>query len=642
MAGNQAARARTLDMSHDRSRAEIVHPAQTPPAPSSPYSPGLRLAWWGRVSTEDQQDPTLSLPRQLHNSRTALPAGALIVAHYYDVESGRKDLALRGYSHAHERFDIPIPRDGGIQELLAESKNPNRRFDAVICESIERVARRTYYGTKIEHDLEAAGVALFAADEPIILNGKKATTILTRRVKQGVAEWYVLEILEKSWDGFCEHTRQGGNVGVPPYGYMADKVPHPVPSRRAEGRTKTRLVPDPARAPVVHQMFIWRVTERLGYGTIAERLNADPDRYPVPRSLDPARQRDAWGKSTVRAILVNPKYTGYMVWNRRAMKKGGNHNPPSTWVWSPQPTHEPLVTKSVFDAAAGIADRRHRSRDGGGLNSHPETTRSYLLRSFVICEACGRRMYGRFNKKSTYYVCQPALNHAGKVAERFPDHPASIWIREDPLLAAITEFFAKRILGPDRSDLLAADLGVIDHRTEADQSAQLDALRRSLDDIRNRQDRLIRTLEIQDEPGGAVFTRVQDRLRELEVERQAKLNSLADLEATDDVPETVAVDLLDQLPVLGADLFDAPADQLRRLFEAFRLVVRYRRADHHALIQVTLTDDTIDYLNADVIPLLAPQHRPSPPTRRTAPRHGSAEHPQRDSNPCCRLERAVS
>jgi DNA invertase Pin-like site-specific DNA recombinase len=176
---------------------------------STPYAPPLRFAWWGRVSTEDQQDPTLSLPRQLHNSRAVLPPGSVIVAHFYDIESGRRELELRGRSTAHERFDIPIARDGGIQDLLEEAQRPDRTFDAVICESIERIARRTYFGTKIEHDLESSGVALFAADEPIVLNGKRATTILTRRVKQGVAEWYVLELLEKSWDGFCEHTRQG-------------------------------------------------------------------------------------------------------------------------------------------------------------------------------------------------------------------------------------------------------------------------------------------------------------------------------------------------------------------------------------------------------------------------------------------------
>ena len=50
------------------------------------------VAWLGRTSTEDAQDPTISLPRQLRNSRDALPAGLVIVAHFYDVESGCKDL----------------------------------------------------------------------------------------------------------------------------------------------------------------------------------------------------------------------------------------------------------------------------------------------------------------------------------------------------------------------------------------------------------------------------------------------------------------------------------------------------------------------------------------------------------------------
>lgn len=49
-----------------------------------------RWAWWGRTSTEDLQDPTLSLPRQLSNSHPALPPGAVIVAHFYDIESGAK------------------------------------------------------------------------------------------------------------------------------------------------------------------------------------------------------------------------------------------------------------------------------------------------------------------------------------------------------------------------------------------------------------------------------------------------------------------------------------------------------------------------------------------------------------------------
>ena len=83
------------------------------------------VAWVGRTSTDDMQDPTLSLPRQLGNSRQALPDGFVIVAHFYDVESGRAAMELRGHGEAHQQFDIPIPRDGGIADLLVEAKRPD-------------------------------------------------------------------------------------------------------------------------------------------------------------------------------------------------------------------------------------------------------------------------------------------------------------------------------------------------------------------------------------------------------------------------------------------------------------------------------------------------------------------------------------
>ena len=50
---------------------------------------GIRWAFYGRVSTEDNQDPTLSLPRQLANCEAAAASvGGQIVAHFYDIESG--------------------------------------------------------------------------------------------------------------------------------------------------------------------------------------------------------------------------------------------------------------------------------------------------------------------------------------------------------------------------------------------------------------------------------------------------------------------------------------------------------------------------------------------------------------------------
>jgi hypothetical protein len=102
------------------------------------------VAWMGRTSTDDKQDPTLPLPRQLDLTRGALPDGFVIVAKFYDVESGRTALRHRGRGHAHELLDIPIARDGSITDLLSEARQSDRRFVAVVWESIDRVARGTY------------------------------------------------------------------------------------------------------------------------------------------------------------------------------------------------------------------------------------------------------------------------------------------------------------------------------------------------------------------------------------------------------------------------------------------------------------------------------------------------------------------
>ncbi len=243
------------------------------------------VAFAARVSDKDNQDPTLSIPRQLSRCREALPDYCVIVAFFWDVESGRLDLDQRGHSDAHEQFDVPVPRDGGIADLLDEARQPDRRFVAVVCESVDRLSRITQVGTTIEASLEHCGVALLAADEGITaadlpnasgtLARKRATPILTRRVKQAIAEWYVLDMLEKSWGGLMEHTEQGYNIGKPPYGYQVITEPHPVPAKATLGKAKRRLVRDPVRGPVVTKIYTWRVVEHLSYDQIAERLNLD-------------------------------------------------------------------------------------------------------------------------------------------------------------------------------------------------------------------------------------------------------------------------------------------------------------------------------------------------------------------------------
>jgi site-specific DNA recombinase len=594
-------------------------PPGGPGGPTAGVGPLLalpqRLAFLGRVSTVDQQDPTLSIPRQLRNAHAALPPGAEIVAHFYDVESGRKDLDERGRGAAHERFAIAVPRDGGLGDLLAEAARPDRRFDGVICESIERVARRTYDGTKVEHDLERVGVTLLAADEPLLTSGKRATQVITRRIKQGLAEWYVLEVLEKSRDGLCEHTRQGYNIGRPPYGYLAERVPHPVPAKRSQGATKSRLRLDPVRAPVVAQIFAWRVTEQLGYRTIASRLNADPGRYPPPIPNRPQAAKGVWCASTVSDILHNPKYTGYMVWNRVAESTSGRRNPPEGWVWSPAPTHPAIVPRELFERAAAVGQHRVGSRDGDGANlAHPDTRRSYLLRSMVVCAHCDRRMRGRTiqQRRYTYYTCRPAEAHGPRAQELWPDHPKSISVREDYLLDGILDFFAKTVFHPERHQRLADQLATADVHGLRAAERQRAALQRTIDDLDARARRLVRALELnaaldEDRGGGVALAEVHGRLAELQRQREATARDLATLDNQQQPADSGAVELLDALPVGTIALQGVPEPTLRRLFVAFQLRVRYDKHANWATLRVTLQEDRLDELLAVAGAITDPQ-----------------------------------
>ena len=158
----------------------------------------------------------------------------------------------------------------------------------------------------------------------------------------------------------------------PPYGYAAERIPHPVPFKAAQGRTKSRLTLDPDRAPVIAQMYTWRTVDKLGCPAIAARLNADPVSYPPPNP------GTGWTAQNVRVILANPKYSGHMVYSRHRNRNGHRTpTPADQWLWSPDPVHPAIIDRATWEAAQDIAAGHGTSRDGDDLNAHPATRRFY-------------------------------------------------------------------------------------------------------------------------------------------------------------------------------------------------------------------------------------------------------------------------
>ncbi len=559
-----------------------------------------RLAWAGRTSTYDRQDPTLSLPRQLSACQSALPENAVIVAHFYDIESGRKEASVRSQGSAHELFDIPIPRDGGIQELLNEAAQPDRRFDGVICEDIGRVGRRAYISTQIEHQLEQLGIQLVAVDEGVQLEktgrrGASSTQVLTRRVKQGVAEWYVTEMLEKSWGGYEQHTEQGYNIGKPCYGYRPEIIEHPVPAKRAKGMKKTKLKVHDTEGAAIRKMFIWRVAEHLGYQAIADRLNIDLVTNPPPTPVKPSKAVEMWTYSNVREVLTNPKHTGHMVWNRRARKGNGHNriNPTSEWVWSQEPVHEPLIDLETFVQAQQVAQRRERSRTAAGISKNPQAKRIYRLRSYLYCHMCERRMSGNTMKGHSYYACAP------KKAWRPEDHPTIFRVREDSLLDALREFLSTRIFGTYRHNLLDTNLQTLNDTNRRDHTTHVKALQSSITDTKIKSKNLLRSIEVADNNDLQKFQEfvreVNERRAELKAECANYEQRLAETE--DQARQAPNPDLLHHLPIGPVDLTDLPDELTRRLFEALRLEIHYNHNTHTATYRVTLIGDALDTIS---------------------------------------------
>jgi site-specific DNA recombinase len=350
-----------------------------------------------------------------------------------------------------------------MAELLDEAASPEPRFTAVVCEDIERSGRDTYNALKLERELSDKGMPLFATDEPASVQEISPTTVLVRRVKQGVAEYFRLAIKKKAWEGLRQHAISGWNIGPAPYGYLSEKITHPVPMKAAQGRTKTRLALDPVRGPVVAQIYTWRVEAQLGVPAITARLNADHGAYPPPAGQH-------WTASTVAAILANPKYTGSMVFGRRRKtgRRASRPVPPEQWIWSEQPAHTAIITREMFDAAQAIAAAHRTAGDDPHAAPQPLARRSYALRSRVRCRICQRRMCGTTRTSPRYWAEGPDYAHAyymcsrnpanPKHAATHPDHPRTVTVREDLLIDIIRDGLARHVFGPDRRALLAAQI----------------------------------------------------------------------------------------------------------------------------------------------------------------------------------------
>jgi site-specific DNA recombinase len=422
-----------------------------------------RLAFWGRVSTEDKQDPESSRGWQITRAKTLIaPHGGQIVAQFFDIDKSRS---------------IPPQRRPQASRLLAALADPSRGFEAVVVGE----PQRAFYGNQFGNTFPVFahyGVPLWVPEVGGPIDPDNEAHDLIMSVFGGVSKGERNRIKIRVRTAMAAQAQLEGRFlgGRPPYGYrLIDAGPHPNPAKAADGKRLHVLALDDPAATVVARIF-GQFIAGDGLFAIAESLTRDG--IPCPSAHDPGRNKHrcgvAWSKGAVRAILVNPRYTGRQVWNKQRKDEvlldvndvALGHttkmrwNQAGSWIYSDKIVHPPVISTDVFGQAQDVLAARGR----GPCQHKPHATpRSYAFGGAVFCGVCQRRMQGQWINRAPYYRCRFPAEYAlaNKVS-----HPRNVYLREDAFAARVTHWltglFAPGRLEQTIDQMTAAQDGIGD------------------------------------------------------------------------------------------------------------------------------------------------------------------------------------
>lgn len=425
------------------------------------------LAFYGRCSTEDNQDPETSRAWQLGNATKFVePLGGGVVAEFFDIGQSRS---------------VPWERRHEAQRLLAALKDSRRSSTGVVVGE----GTRCWFGNQfslIAPRFAAYGVDLWVPELGGKFDDRNPSHKMLMSVLGGMSEserQHVQARVRAAMDAQVvnEGRYQGGR---PPYGYVVvDAGPHPNPRKAAEGYRLRVLAIDEETAPVVQRIFE-EYLDGKGDRAIAAGLNQDGIACPSARrpSQNSHRPADGWQGSTVRAILDNPRYTGYAFFGRWTkhetlvdpddvaaghvvrFKKAAAQRV----VRSRRPAHPALITIETFTQTQIL----RRSRSAGGLRAQGKLERTktavaqpYVFRGRIRCTVCERKMQGGLIRKHTFYRCIARTLAPGSPA--LADHPKTINLREDHLIGPLNDWigslFTARNLARTVAELAASQGG---------------------------------------------------------------------------------------------------------------------------------------------------------------------------------------
>jgi DNA invertase Pin-like site-specific DNA recombinase len=189
----------------------------------------MRFAFYGRVSTEDQQDPESSRNWQLARADQLIgPADGEIVSEFFDIGQSRS---------------LPWKRRPEASRLLDTFSDPTRGFDAVVIGEPQRAFYGNQFGLTFPVFVHY-GVGLWVPEVGGAVDPGSDAHDLMMSLYGGISKGERNRIKTRVRSAMAAQAAIEGRFlgGRPPYGYqLVNAGPHPNPSKAAIGQQLRRL-----------------------------------------------------------------------------------------------------------------------------------------------------------------------------------------------------------------------------------------------------------------------------------------------------------------------------------------------------------------------------------------------------------------
>ena len=278
---------------------------------------------------------------------------------------------------------------------------------------------------------------------------------------------------------------------------------------RADG--KRIIAPDPVLGPIVTKIFEWFASGEYSLRTLAQKAYGEGFRFRKSRNKIPL--------TTLQKILRKRIYTGDFNYGG-AIYQG---------------SHEPLVTREVWNRVQEILDGRH-------ANKHRKVTHDFVYSGRVKCGHCGCSMVGEVKKgRYVYYHC---TGYRGKCPEPYT--------REEILERQIADVLRDLVVPPAVLAWMQSELVVSDQTEEAARAQTARRQQMELERLQARMDVLYDD-RLDGRIDAATYDKKAGEIREQQEQIRQKIRTI---EAMTLPSASEAVDLM-MLTSKAADLYVA-------------------------------------------------------------------------------------